>query len=202
MPQLAILGDTHFGARQDSPLMMSYFDRFFQTVFFPTLKERGIRTVVHTGDLGDRRKGISYSVLSYVRHELIGRLGREGIDTHLLVGNHDSPSNLSLKVNAQKELFSTVDGMREPWIYDQPRLLQWTGPSVAMIPWITDENRDATNSLLSQTDARTVLGHLELNGFEVMPGLTHVSGQSSESLKRFERVFSGHFHLRQSQPPI
>ena len=44
-----------------------YFYKFYENVFFPTLKERGITTCVHMGDVVDRRKFISFRIANDFR---------------------------------------------------------------------------------------------------------------------------------------
>ena len=57
--KVAIITDTHFGARNDNLNFNEYFFKFYDNLFFPTLKERGITTCIHMGDVVDRRKYIS-----------------------------------------------------------------------------------------------------------------------------------------------
>ena len=54
--RLAIINDSHFGVRNDSPLFLEYSLKFFESIFFPYLEANGINTVIHMGDLLDRRK--------------------------------------------------------------------------------------------------------------------------------------------------
>ena len=53
---VAIICDTHYGARGDSTLLLNNQKKFFDGVFFPTLKSKGVGTILHLGDLVDRRK--------------------------------------------------------------------------------------------------------------------------------------------------
>jgi hypothetical protein len=65
-----------------------------------------------------------------------------------------------------------------------------------MLPWINSENRDDVLKLLETSDADICCGHLELNGFEVTPGMTMDHGMDAGLFHRFNRVWSGHFHHR------
>ena len=56
--EIALITDTHFGARSDSLAFSEFFRKFYQNIFFPTLKERDIKSVIHLGDVVDRRKFI------------------------------------------------------------------------------------------------------------------------------------------------
>ena len=55
MSLVAILTDTHYGARKGAQYLHDYFEQFYSEVFFPTLKERGVDTILHLGDAFDSR---------------------------------------------------------------------------------------------------------------------------------------------------
>ena len=61
--KIALITDTHFGARGDSVQFDNYFRKFYNDVFFPELQRRGIRTIIHLGDVFDRRKYINFQSL-------------------------------------------------------------------------------------------------------------------------------------------
>jgi len=54
--KVAIITDQHFGARKNSKLFHDYFLKFYNDVFFPTLEQHGITTVVDMGDTFDSLK--------------------------------------------------------------------------------------------------------------------------------------------------
>ena len=58
--KIALITDQHFGARNDSKKIHDHFERFYSEVFFPTLRDRNIDTVIDLGDTFDRRKYISH----------------------------------------------------------------------------------------------------------------------------------------------
>ena len=74
MSKIAFITDTHFGARNDSPLFVEYFLSFLEGQFFPYLKENNIKTVIHLGDLMDRRKYVNFYVLSQVKSKFMDYL--------------------------------------------------------------------------------------------------------------------------------
>ena len=69
--KIAILADTHFGARNDSQLFLDYFTNFFENTFFPECEKRGVKTIIHLGDLMDRRKFVNFNTLSQVREKFV-----------------------------------------------------------------------------------------------------------------------------------
>ena len=65
--KIAIITDTHYGARKGSKHLHEYFEKFYTNVFFPSLEERGIDTIVHMGDIFDSRKSIDYQSLEWAK---------------------------------------------------------------------------------------------------------------------------------------
>ena len=102
--KLAIITDTHFGARNDNLNFNDYFFKFYDNVFFPTLEERGITTCVHMGDVVDRRKYISYRIANDFRERFVNRFKEMGIDLHIIIGNHDTYYKNTSEVNSMEEL--------------------------------------------------------------------------------------------------
>ena len=88
--KIAIITDTHFGARNDNQNFNDYFFKFYDDVFFPTLIEREIKTCIHMGDVMDRRKYVSYKTATDFRKRFIDRFIELDIDLHIIVGNHDT----------------------------------------------------------------------------------------------------------------
>ena len=87
--KIALLNDTHFGCRNDSPHFINYQNRFYDELFFPYLIENKIDTLVHLGDVVDRRKFINHNTAHNFRLKFWNRLQELNIDTHVILGNHD-----------------------------------------------------------------------------------------------------------------
>ena len=85
--KVAIITDTHFGARGDSPVFLEHFLNFFESEFFPYLKEHDIKHVIHMGDLMDRRKFVNFLTLKNVRDRFMQRIIDENISTHIIIGS-------------------------------------------------------------------------------------------------------------------
>jgi len=102
--EIALITDTHFGARNDNLKFNEYFYKFYEEVFFPTLKERGIKTCVHLGDVVDRRKFISYRIAHDFRERFISKFKELDIDLHIIVGNHDTYYKNTNEINSMEEL--------------------------------------------------------------------------------------------------
>lgn len=191
--KIAIINDTHFGARNDSPIFLEHFLSFFEEQFFPYLIENNINTVFHLGDLLDRRKYINFQTLSAVRTRFIEKLNEMNLTFYCTIGNHDTYFRNTSSINSVGELFSG-----NMHIISSPTEIEVGGVKFAMLPWINKSNLDDSVSLIQNTKAEYAAGHLEIKGFEVISGVKHEEGLESSLFKKFDRVFSGHFHGKQT----
>ena len=192
--KIALLNDSHFGARNDSSLFLDHFVSFYENVFFPYCKENGVNTIIHLGDFFDRRKYINFNTLSLVKEKVIDKF--VDFDIHLILGNHDSYFKNTLKVNSPTELLSFYDNIK---IYENAKDVNFDGTNICLVPWITPESHDDTMKVLKSSTSSIVCGHFELNGYEVFRGVKFRGGLEDKFLKRFEMVLSGHFHSKYSQ---
>ena len=60
--KVALITDSHFGARSDNIIFNEFFYKFWEETFFPYLKKHNIKNVIHLGDVMDRRKFVSYKI--------------------------------------------------------------------------------------------------------------------------------------------
>jgi len=194
--KIALLADLHLGVRQDSTHFIQYQRKFFDKIFFPHMKKNNIDTCLVLGDVVDRRKYINFQTLQEMKNNIIFKLWNEGIDTHILLGNHDINFKQTSKVNAIQELFSTFDGKEEPWIYTNPTDVVFDGTTFGIVPWINQENYDESTEYLKTTKAQILFGHFEIKGFQVMRGIRQQTGMDRSVFDKFDVVFSGHFHHR------
>ena len=194
--KIALLNDTHFGARNDSPAFLDYFMKFYDEIFFPYCQENDIKTLIHLGDVVDRRKFINFKTAHTFRQKFMKRLWEEQIDTHIILGNHDTYYKNTNEVNAIMELCSTYDQRHEPWIYERPKTVNFDGLDILLLPWICDDNYEESIYAIDNSNAEICMGHLEIKGFEMHNGHINEVGLEPTQFKRFEKVFSGHFHKK------
>ena len=190
--KIALLNDTHFGVRNDSPAFMKYQNRFYDEVFFPYLKEHNIGTLVHLGDVVDRRKFINHNTAHNFKKKFWDRLDNEVIDTHIIIGNHDTYFKNTNEVNALQNL----DISKNAKIYTNATTLEFDNLPILFIPWICDDNYDDSIYQIDNTVATIAMGHLEVKGFEMHAGYINEHGLEKEQFTKFEKVISGHFHKK------
>ena len=102
--KIALITDTHFGARNDSLPFNEYFYKFWENIFFPYIDKNNIKTIIHLGDTMDRRKFVSYKIANDFRRRFITPIVDRKLDTHILIGNHDTYYKNTNEVNSVQEL--------------------------------------------------------------------------------------------------
>jgi len=190
----ALITDTHFGARNDSLVFSNFFQKFYKNIFFPTLKERNIKSIIHLGDVVERRKFINFKTLNSMKDILFDPLDEMGGDIKIIIGNHDIYYKNTLSVNSMNEL---TKGMSHVTVYDEPCEVSLTSDhKVVFLPWICDDNEEQTKELIEKTRTKVAFGHLHIQGAEHIKGSISFDGHSPSMFKAFQKVFSGHFHHR------
>ena len=197
--KVAIICDTHIGARSDSELFLEHQQKFFEKVFFPYLKQHNITTLIDLGDTFDRRKFINFKTLESSKRFLFDPLQEANITTHILVGNHSTFFKNTNRVNSPDLLLREYKNIT---VYTGPQDIEMGGAKLAIVPWITTENYDEVFSFIKNTPARVCLGHFEFAGFETIRGVTHEEGITTEEFKKFNKVLTGHFHYKQDNGHI
>ncbi len=198
--KIAIDNDSHFGMRGDNLNMMEYAARFYDEIFFPEIEARKIDTIIHLGDIVDRRKFINFNILSKIKKCFINPIIEKDLHCHILIGNHDSFYKNTLEVNAIHELFGRET--KNFSIVDKPILINPNHVNLGLVPWINAENSDKCKSFIKKTKAQILMGHFEINGFELMPGVFSREGFQRNYFKRFDMVLSGHYHKKMQRDNI
>jgi DNA repair exonuclease SbcCD nuclease subunit len=197
--KVAVVTDTHFGVKNDSPLFLDEFLSFFEKQFFPYILENNITTVLHLGDLLDRRKFVNFYTLAQVRDRFMSFFEENNITLHIILGNHDTFYRNTSSINSMTELFSHYKNIH---IYDEPVVVDLDGFDLNLVPWINEENVDKCIKFLEDARGSVVMGHFEINGFQVVSGVKHSHGMEPSLFNKFDAVYSGHFHIKQNDGNI
>lgn len=195
--KIAILNDTHCGIRNSSDIFVAYQRRFYEEVFFPYLKEHNITQIVHLGDYYDNRKFVNFKALNDNRECFLEVLRSEGITMDIFPGNHDVYYKNTNELCSLKELLGHY--MNEVNIIMDPKVMEYDGCRIALLPWINNENYADSMKFVQNCDASILFGHLELTGFDMMKGVQNTHGMDASAFSRFEMVLSGHFHTKSNQ---
>jgi hypothetical protein len=193
--KIVLLGDTHFGIRNDSKIFHAYMRRFYTEQFFPTLLERGINKIFQFGDLFDRRKYVNFYTLDQCRDYFFDPMMNHEIEMVTLLGNHDIFWREKLDVNSPSLLLERYDNIR---VIQNPT----NSMGIDIIPWICKDNEQDVLDFIKQSTSRVCFGHFELEGFEMMKGMESHGGMDRSILSKYEQVFSGHFHTKSNKDNI
>lgn len=196
--KIALITDTHFGYRNDSVTLLQSFDKYFSEFFFPFLQAEGIKTVIHLGDVFDRRKFVNFATFEMARTMFFDKLKRAGIEMHIIIGNHDIFYKETNDVNSPRLLLQDY-GFK---IYESATYVDLAGRKVLFVPWITPENQSSTFNTIAEDKVQYIFGHLEINGCEHMRGHVEEEGIDRKIFENYSKIFSGHFHHRATQGDI
>lgn len=196
--KIALITDQHLDGRKGSLPFWNFFQKFYDEVFFPTLEKEKVDAIIDLGDTFDNRKSIDFNTFNRIRENYFDRLKK--YDVHMLVGNHCTYYKNTNKINSPELLLKDYKNI---YVHSEPKKIGFGSKKFLMLPWINSENREVIMRLLEGVEADNVCGHLEVNGFEVTPGMKFDHGGIEPSaFKNFKRVWSGHFHHRSKKGNI
>lgn len=198
--KIAILGDTHFGMRNDSIHFHKYYQKFYHEVFFPYLKEHDIKSIYQLGDLFDRRKYINFNSLYLAKKYFFDVLVKYDLFMVTLLGNHDISYRNTLKVNSSELLLSGYD--KNIRVVTESETIDLNGTSIDLIPWICSENEKEVFEFIENSKSEICFGHFEIAGFEMDRGNVCHEGMDRNHLRRYDIVLSGHFHHKSTDGQI
>lgn len=196
---IALITDQHLDGRKNSQIFWDYFLKFYENVFFPTLKKYNVKTVIDLGDTFDNRKGIDLAAWYRIKKNYYDVLHSMGVTVHMIVGNHTAYYKNTNKINTPELLLENYDNIL---VYSEVEDIIVDGRKITMLPWINSENQEQVSKYLQQTTSEVVMGHLEINGFQAIPGHTFEGGLKPEFFSKFKKVFSGHFHHKSERGNI
>ncbi len=189
--KVAIITDTHYGARKGSKHFHDYFELFYKNIFFPALEEHEIGTVVHMGDIFDSRKSIDYQSFEWAKRVVFEPLKKYKV--HAITGNHDCYYKNTNNINSPELLLQSFPNIKT---YSKATEIKLDKLKILLLPWINSENYEESRNAIKKSKSKVAMGHLEINGFRATRGHIMETGMDVGVFNKFERVYSGHFHTR------
>ncbi len=127
------------------------------------------------------------------------KLYEQGIEVHMLAGNHDTYFKNTNDVNSVDLLLKEYGNIN---VIDSPSEI-YVGPhKICMMPWICPENYEDSMNMLKETNAEICMGHFEIAGFAMHRGMPSEEGLNRELFRKFTHTFSGHYHHKSSANDI
>ena len=189
--KLAIITDTHYGARKGSKHLHDYFELFYKNIFFPSLEAEGIDTIIHMGDVFDSRKSIDYYSLEWAKRVVFEPMKKYKV--HAITGNHDCYYKNTNEINSPVLLLNDYSNIKT---YSKATDINIDGLDILLLPWISTDNFDESLFMMKKSKSKVVMGHLELNGFRAHRGHVMEDGMKIDAFNKFDKVYSGHYHTR------
>ena len=195
--KVAVITDTHYGARKGSTHLHNYFQLFYDNIFFPTLEREKIDTVIHMGDIFDSRKSIDYQSLEWAKQVVFEPLRKYKV--YAITGNHDCYYKNTNHVNSPELLLNDYSNIST---FSKATEINVDGLDILLLPWINSENYDESLEAIQNSKSKVAMGHLEINGFKATRGHMMEDGMDTDVFSKFNAVYSGHFHTRSTDGKI
>jgi DNA repair exonuclease SbcCD nuclease subunit len=192
--KVGILSDLHFGANKDDDDLLSFQIKSIK-YFINKLIERGINTIIISGDVFHSKKDLNNRTYNIVKNEIFNMLRDNGFKIEIVAGNHDYYyTNSSLITSLSKlEEFDNVT------IYKNPVIMPMYN-NIGFVPYLsnTEEKKEFLDFIKTKCSAtKTLIGHFDIQGFAMTKQFVSDNGFDQNIFKDFEMVISGHFHMRQ-----
>lgn len=192
-----MLTDTHFGIYLNNlDKWQNMMESTFYNFVIPYLKEnvKPGDILIHLGDLFDNRNSIPIITMNKVE-KILTELAKI-LPVHIMVGNHDLFNKGSNEVNSIR-LYGYIDNIT---IYERTKTLEIGGKKVVLMPWV-EKRIDMINEI-AINPGDYLLCHSDLNGCKMhLNSVAHRNADKIdvEDFGKYQRVFSGHIHIRQVQ---
>jgi len=189
---ICIVGDIHFGVKSNIEKFIQYQDECFDEMVKSCI-ENNVKKIIFLGDIFDNRTSISTIILDKVTDKFKNMI-ENGIEPIILVGNHDTFYKSSNTINTPNIVLGKH--MDIHIVENTPEVIELDGVDTLFVPWINKENMDKCLEQIKLSNDKYCFGHFEINNFLMNSYIQCSTGLPASTFKRFEKVFSGHFHTK------
>jgi DNA repair exonuclease SbcCD nuclease subunit len=196
--KIGILGDLHYGVRNDLKLFHDHFETYFD-YFFEELEKNDIKLIVQLGDLWDRRKYINFNTLQSARRCFFDKLKRHDINMITLLGNHDLFLRESTKISSSDLLLNDYKNIE---VCTNPKSFSVENTTFDVIPWVCKENEEDVLDFIRKSKSDLCFGHFDFIGFPMYRGINSQGGTDANIFVKYELVCSGHYHTQSKKDNV
>lgn len=199
--RIAIIGDTHFNRKAENPLIRRNIANGQKAFFEKTigeLKEKGVHTVIFTGDIFDNRQILDIqSINDTIR---LFRDDMRDFDVRIVLGNHD----LYYENSYDTSSLSILESLPNVKVYrngiEEDEII---GYRFVFFPWIIpDAMPEAVKKLeemATESDdvkrKTVIVGHFDIMGMVMEGKNISVEGMDRNMFFKAARLtISGHYH--------
>lgn len=197
--EILFIGDTHISVSNASIPHHENMSKFFQDLF-DYVDKNGTRTILQLGDLFDVRKHINTWSLNFFRENFIKPVIERDLHVIILLGNHDIYYRESLQVSSVEEVLTPYSEYFT--IVKTPIDMVIENETFLLVPWVCKENTEEVQRAIQNSKSKYCAGHFEFNGFELFKGQLAKTHYNHDEYKKFEQVFSGHYHHMSSKDNV
>lgn len=193
-----ITSDWHIGVRGDSDTYHDIFMDWIENFLIPTIEKENVDYLFILADFFNNRNAINTKTIN-IAIDTMESICDEFPDLkiHLLTGNHDIYYKNTRDISSLRMLENRHPNFK---VVKKIERMKIDGKEVVLCPWII--NAEETKELFSKK-ADYCMCHAEINGFELVSGVTEKKGLDASKFKKtFGKTFSGHFHIRQESDGI
>lgn len=174
----AIISDVHIGNNKNNPIFHDITLKYAEWLR-ENLREKGITNLIICGDIFHDRVSINLTSIecAYKFFDIL-----EEFNISVITGNHDC----FYLHNSTIHSLSLFKKWTNVTVYDTPTLVD----DIFYAPWGTE--------LEDMKPAKVLIGHLELNGYEMSKNKICKNGMNGADLmQKYKVCFTGHFHKPQ-----
>jgi len=188
--KVAVCTDIHFGLKSNSLLHNTDCEEFIDW-FIETAKAEGCETGMFLGDWHHHRASINMQTLHFSLRSL-EKLSKAFDTFYFIPGNHD------LYFRDKRDIHGVE------WARHIPNIIlvnDWfKQDDVIIAPWLVGDDYKK----LAKMSSKYMFGHFELPNFKMnaMVEMPDTGEVKLDSFQGVEKVFSGHFHLRQQKQNV
>lgn len=191
----ACFTDIHWGRKNNSERHNDDCMRFIEWFCEQVSNDKEVDHIIFLGDWFEQRAAINGMTLDYA-YRGAKKIKELNLPVYFIVGNHDLYYRTTRDI-ATTNFFDSLgfNLIREPQVFEE------LGPKGSLVCPFLFENEYAT--LAQYLKVPVWFGHFEFKGFVVTGDTKKMEhGPDPDDFDKPKRIFSGHFHKRQSSKNV
>lgn len=190
---IIMLGDIHFGVRNNSIEWIENIKNYFYNFFIPYLKKFNNKRValIINGDVFDNRQSLEINVLTTVLEIFNSILGiNKEMIIYIVTGNHDSYRKRENDITSLAifEHFDRIVVIQKPTY-----ATMFNGTKLLFVPWCGDMEQQ--NEVVNNNDADFIFMHNDIKSGYYDNNRPILNGVSVTTINN-KKIYSGHIHKR------